>query len=156
MRAEYAQHLMFHGILIFLIGLLMGFCLFFGVFPNGRIGLVAHLEGVMNGMFLAIVGLLWHRLSLSAGQQRLTLGLALSAVYLNIFQAVWWAFLGRSTASPVFPADRPPFAIETLIMNVVLPALSIAFVGCCLMLLWGLRRGMAMQRASPAARPEVL
>lgn len=31
---------------------------------NPRMGLSAHLEGTMNGMFLVLLGLLWHKLAL--------------------------------------------------------------------------------------------
>lgn len=150
MRSEYGQHLMFNGILIFMLGLFTGFSIYFGVFPNGRIGLVAHLECVLNGMFLCVVGLLWTRMDLSRRLEKLTLALALSAVYLNIAQALWWAFTGRSRASPVFPADRIPNAIDGFVFNVILPALSVAFIGACIMVLYGLRRGLAAQRAAAA------
>ncbi len=156
MRSDYAQRLMFNGILVFLIGLFMGFFIYFGFFPNGQIGLVAHLEGVLNGLFLAVVGLIWQRMSLSRLQERLTIWFALTAVWLNIFQAAWWAFLGRSRASPVFPADRAPTQVETIFMfNVILPILSTCFVLTCLMVLWGLHRGMAAQRAKGAAPAEI-
>jgi hypothetical protein len=51
------------GILLFLIGLLTG--LFLPVLPYPRTGLAAHMEGVLNGMFLVLLGLIWSRLTLS-------------------------------------------------------------------------------------------
>jgi hydroxylaminobenzene mutase len=41
---------MWHGMLLFLLGLLTGFVE--QRFANVRMGLAAHLEGVMNGTFL--------------------------------------------------------------------------------------------------------
>jgi len=52
---QYAHWLIFLGILLFLFGLLVAF--FIPVMVNPRMGLSAHLEGTMNGMFLVILGL---------------------------------------------------------------------------------------------------
>jgi len=48
-----------------------------------RMALSSHLEGVMNGMFLVLVGLLWPRLSLSRRGQRWLPGLALYGTCAN-------------------------------------------------------------------------
>ena len=47
------RRLMWHGMFLFLIGLITGFLE--QHFANVRMGLAAHLEGVMNGIFC----LLW-------------------------------------------------------------------------------------------------
>ena len=48
------RRLMWHGILLFLLGLLTG--LAEDHFTNVRMGLAAHLEGLMNGTFLLALG----------------------------------------------------------------------------------------------------
>ena len=58
-----SDRLIFLGILLFLFGLFIG--LFIPVMTNPRMGLSAHLEGVMNGMFLVILGLIWYKLFLN-------------------------------------------------------------------------------------------
>jgi len=45
------RRLMWHGVLLFLLGLLTG--LVEQRFTNVRMGLAAHLEGLMNGTFLS-------------------------------------------------------------------------------------------------------
>src|SRR6202046_2668581 len=45
------------GLVLFVIGLLTGFAI--PVLKNPRMGLTSPLEGVLNGMFLALLGLLW-------------------------------------------------------------------------------------------------
>ena len=45
---------MWHGMFLFLLGLLTGFVE--TKFANVRMGLAAHLEGVMNGIFLLALG----------------------------------------------------------------------------------------------------
>jgi hypothetical protein len=49
--------LMWLGMLLFLLGLLTG--LAEQRFTNVRMGLAAHLEGVMNGIFLVALGAIW-------------------------------------------------------------------------------------------------
>ena len=48
------RRLMFHGMVLFLLGLGTGFAE--QHFANVRMGLAAHLEGLMNGIFLARAG----------------------------------------------------------------------------------------------------
>jgi hydroxylaminobenzene mutase len=50
---EAKRRLLWHGMLLFLLGLLTGFVE--QKFNNPRMGLAAHLEGVMNGIFQSSV-----------------------------------------------------------------------------------------------------
>jgi hydroxylaminobenzene mutase len=45
---------MWHGMFLFLLGLVTG--MLETRFTNMRMGLSAHLEGVMNGIFLVVLG----------------------------------------------------------------------------------------------------
>src|SRR5215469_3246156 len=51
------RQLMWSGMLLFLLGLVTG--LLEQRFTNVRMGLSAHLEGVMNGTFLVALGAIW-------------------------------------------------------------------------------------------------
>jgi len=51
------RRLMWHGMFLFLLGLFTGFAEH--SFANVRMGLAAHLEGVMNGTLLLAVGAIW-------------------------------------------------------------------------------------------------
>ncbi len=51
------RRLMWHGMFLFLLGLITGFIE--SRFANVRMGLAAHLEGVMNGIFLVALGAAW-------------------------------------------------------------------------------------------------
>jgi len=57
------RRLMWHGMFLFLLGLLTGFVE--TKFVNVRMGLTAHLEGVMNGIFLLALGAAWAEVRLS-------------------------------------------------------------------------------------------
>jgi (hydroxyamino)benzene mutase len=52
------RRVMWHGMFLFLLGLLTGFAE--PRFANMRMGLAAHLEGVMNGTFLIALGAIWN------------------------------------------------------------------------------------------------
>jgi hypothetical protein len=60
--------LMWHGMLLFLIGLVTG--LSERRFTNMRMALSAHLEGVMNGTFLIALGAVWGHVELPVGAVR--------------------------------------------------------------------------------------
>jgi hydroxylaminobenzene mutase len=51
------RRLIWHGMCLFLLGLLTGFME--ARVTNPRMGLAAHLEGVMNGTFLIALGAVW-------------------------------------------------------------------------------------------------
>jgi hydroxylaminobenzene mutase len=153
MKTEYAQRMMFHGIVVFMFGLLTGFFLYSGAMVNPQIGVITHLEGVLNGLFLVTLGVIWQRMSLTDRQQWRLMVLALACVYINYFQALWGAVMGRSRATTLFPADRVPFPLEKTVLDVVLLSMSVGFIVVCLMTLWGLHRGMAAQRGAAPARP---
>src|SRR5215831_249767 len=57
------RRIMWHGMFLFLLGLLTGFVE--QRFANIRMGLAAHLEGVMNGIFLLALGTAWTEVRLA-------------------------------------------------------------------------------------------
>lgn len=69
------------GSLLFLLGLLTG--LAGPKLKNPRMGSSSHLEGVMNGMFLVILGLAWPRLGLSHAWLAVTFWLIVYAGFAN-------------------------------------------------------------------------
>jgi len=81
------------GALLFLFALLVGFLV--SKFPVPRLGLSAHLLGVMQALFLILLGVLWPKLDLSQAASRLGVALALygcfAAWLANVLAAVWGA-----------------------------------------------------------------
>lgn len=73
------KRLTWWGTLLFMLGLLTGLMLAMmpGVVNNPRGVLAGHLEGVMNGMFLIIVGLMADRIRLSTRASSICVGLLL-------------------------------------------------------------------------------
>jgi (hydroxyamino)benzene mutase len=143
------RRLMFNGVLVFLLGLASGLILDFGLFTNARMGLAAHLEGVLNGMFLAVLGLIWPNVRLPPGVKSFARWLAVGGGYLNWIAAFWAAAMGRGRTSPIHPADRPNYIGEHLIVEAALAILALAFIVTCIVVLYGLRR-------QQSTKPEVV
>jgi hydroxylaminobenzene mutase len=79
------KRLTWWGTLLFLLGLLTGLMLAMapGVAANPRGILAAHLEGLLNGMFLIIVGLMADRVRLSRSASGVCVGLLLFGTFGN-------------------------------------------------------------------------
>jgi hypothetical protein len=77
------RRLMWHGMFLFLLGLLTGFAETH--FVNIRMGLAAHLEGVINGIFLLALGAAWNELRLAPAPKSATFWIALYGTYMNWF-----------------------------------------------------------------------
>ena len=60
MKNNHQQKLLLAGGILFFLGLLSGFII--PIMTNPRMGVSSHLEGVMNGTFLLVVGLAWEKL----------------------------------------------------------------------------------------------
>jgi (hydroxyamino)benzene mutase len=76
-----AHRLITWGMALFLIGLLTGFAI--PALANPRMGLTSHLEGLMNGTFLVVLGLVWTRLRVSERTLRIGFRLAVFGAYAN-------------------------------------------------------------------------
>src|SRR5713226_9196691 len=91
------QLLIRHGMLVFLLGLLTG-----TVVPwltNPRMGVAAHVGGVMSGMFLILVGLLWEQIKLSLRAEKAAFWLFLYAAYARWLAQLLAAWFGTSRAA---------------------------------------------------------
>ena len=99
MLSQPKQALLFHGAVLILLGLLSGLVVPF--VTNPRMGLSAHLGGVLNGMLLIVLGLAWPYAQLSSGLERMTTWLLLGSLY-----GIWGftllaAVFGTSQAAPI-------------------------------------------------------
>ena len=87
------RRLLRYGIVLFLLGLATGRLV--QSLPLPRMGLSSHLEDVMNGTFLVVLGLVWPHLRLHVLLLRTAYWLALVGTYLNwavtLAAAAWGA-----------------------------------------------------------------
>lgn len=127
------------GVLLFLPGLVTGFTL--PLMRAPRLGLSSHLEGVMNGMFLMGVGVIWPRLRLGAGTLRAAFWLAVYGTYTNWAATLLSGFWGAGAMMPLAGGGATGTATQELIMMVLLVSLAAAMVAVCILMLVGLRAG---------------
>jgi len=85
------RKLMAHGFLVFVASIMVGAVATW--LPAPRMGLSCHLNGLMNGMMLVLIGLVWSRLALSDFQKSLLFWLAIIGVYctftMHLFAAIF-------------------------------------------------------------------
>ena len=125
------------GILLFLLGLLGGFAVPSLAIP--RMGLSSHLEGVMNGLFLVVLGLVWPRLTLAATAATTLFWLAVYGTFANWAATLLAAFWGAGASMPLAGGAHRGSAAQELIIEALLISLALAMVAVCLLTLWGLR-----------------
>ena len=132
------RRLMFHGMLLFLLGLLTGFAE--QHFANVRMGLAAHLEGVMNGTFLVAVGAIWHYVRLSPKITTIAYWTLLYGSYMNWFMTMLAAIFGTGALSPITAPGRSGLPWQESVVTAGLMSVGIAIVIASLLVLWGLRK----------------
>ena len=88
------RRLLRHGFVLFLLALLTGLVAY-GM-ANPRMGVAAHVEGLMNGIFLMVLGLAWTRLGLSARGATWAYWAGLVGAYANGAVPLFSAAVGAS------------------------------------------------------------
>ncbi|MCC6144839.1 MAG: hypothetical protein IT368_13620, partial [Candidatus Hydrogenedentes bacterium] len=99
LAAIQSRRLLQLGILLFLVGLLTGFAM--PVFVNPRMGLASHLEAILNGIFLVVLGLLWERLALGRGALTFAFALVIYGTFANWLATFLGALWGAGTMMPL-------------------------------------------------------
>jgi hydroxylaminobenzene mutase len=147
METSQQQRLCFAGIVLFLLGLLAGFAS--PIFLNPRLGLSAHLEGVMNGMFLILIGLIWGRVALGPGARKLTFGLLLWGTFVNWLACILGAVTGASRMTPIAGAGHSAQAWQEGLVAALFGSVGISMLAALVLLGWGLRPELARNRMRP-------
>lgn len=132
------RRLMWHGMFLFLLGLLTGFAE--AKFANVRMGLAAHLEGVMNGIFLLALGSAWTKLQLSHGVERLAFWATLYGTYVNWLVTTLAAIFGTKALSPLTGTSHGGQRWQETMVTAGFMSVGIAILVAALLLLWGFRR----------------
>lgn len=133
------RRLMWHGMLLFLLGLLTGFAE--SNFANVRMGLAAHLEGVMNGIFLLALGSAWIKLRLSSAVEAVTFWMVLYGTYVNWLMTTVAAVVGTKALSPVTGTTQGGQPWQETMVTAGFMSVGLAIVVAAILLLLGLRRG---------------
>src|SRR5882724_6968055 len=98
------RRLMWHGMLLFFLGLFTG--LLEQRFANVRMGLAAHLEGVMNGILLLALGAAWNEVRLPHPIRVTAYRTALYGTYVNWLTTLIAAAFGTAANSPITSAGH--------------------------------------------------
>jgi hydroxylaminobenzene mutase len=131
------RRLMWHGMFLFLIGLVTGFVE--GRFANVRMGLAAHLEGVMNGIFLVALGAVWTEVRLPPLAKAIAYWTALYGTYVNWLVTTLAAAFGTSALSPITAAGHNGQPWQERLVTVGFMSVGIVIVASSVLVLWGLR-----------------
>ncbi|BBZ37940.1 hydrogenase [Mycobacterium conspicuum] len=134
------------GVFLFVIGLVTGTQE--RHFKNMRMGLSAHLEGVMNGMFLMALGAIWGEVNLPPSVQRTARWAMLYGTYGNWLFTSLGAVMGTAVANPILSQGHSGKPWQERVVGLGFRSMrNSLFVGLPLVL-WGLIRRRAEARES--------
>jgi (hydroxyamino)benzene mutase len=131
------RRLMWHGMCLFLLGLITG-----SVeqhFTNMRMGLAAHLEGVMNGTFLVALGAVWTEVRLSPPTESIVYRAVLYGTYGNWLVTTLAAVFGTAALSPITGAGHSGQPWQESFVMIAFLSIGITLVTSSALVLWGLR-----------------
>jgi hydroxylaminobenzene mutase len=122
---------------LFLLGLLTGFVE--PRFANVRMGLAAHLEGVMNGVFLLALGAAWNQVELARKVKATVFWGVLYGTYMNWVMTLFAAAFGTGALSPITAPGRHGLPWQESLVMAGFMSVGIAIVLTSVLVLWGLR-----------------
>lgn len=129
------------GILLFLLALFTG--MIFPQLKNPRMGLSAHLVGLIGGLFLMALGLIWKEVSLPRPLETLAFASGLFGAYANLITTFLAATFGTNRLTPLAGSGHLAAPLQENIVTGGLVLASVAMVTCCVLLLWGLHKSKA-------------
>jgi hydroxylaminobenzene mutase len=146
---RYVHRLVLLGLSLFLISLIIGMAI--PRFAVPRLALSAHLIGLLQGIFLIVIGMLWPRLSfgpIAAGFAfwLLVYG-CLAAWAANLLAAVLGA---GTTIVPMAAGGAHGSATEELTVMLILRSGGVALIAALALLVWGARRWSNGESRSPS------
>ncbi|MFN3667368.1 MAG: hypothetical protein ACK4S0_14480 [Sediminibacterium sp.] len=130
-----SAQLIFWGMVLFFLGLITGLLL--PAMTNQRMGLSAHLEGILNGLFLMLLGLIWPKVKCPPRVLNLIYILVLYAGFANFAAVLLAGFTGAGKMMPIAGGAEGAPTLE-LVISFFLVSLTIAILAAAVLLLYGL------------------
>jgi hydroxylaminobenzene mutase len=124
--------------ILFLLGLVTG--LFSSKLNNPRMGLAAHLEGLMNGTFLLALGCAWDQAHLSTRASGLAFGTALYGTYANWAVTLFAALSGTAAMTPLASGVHEGQPWQEILVACGFVSVALAMLISSAVLLFGFRR----------------
>src|SRR5215467_7817455 len=131
------RRLMWHGMFLLLLGMVTG--LAEPHFTNVRMGLAAHLEGLMNGILLLALGAAWTELRLAPRTKTIAYWTALYGTYVNWLFTIVAAVLGTAALSPVLGAGHGAPAWQESLVTAGFASIMVSILTATILILLGLR-----------------
>lgn len=125
------------GAVLVLLGLLTGLTVPMAALP--RMALASHLEGLLNGMLLIILGVIWDRLALGPRQRAAAFWLILYAAFANWAATLLSAFTGAAAMMPIAGGGSTAAAHLELVVSGLLWSLTFAILIGVGLVIYGLR-----------------
>ena len=125
------------GMLLFLLGLLTGLLIM--EMKNTRMGLAAHLEGIMNGTFLVVAGFVWNEFRISAGLRKTVFWTLLYGTFVNWLFTLLSAILGTSRMTPISGAGYSGTELNENLVSGGLVTVALTMVFSLAVIIYGLR-----------------
>src|SRR5689334_3094236 len=136
------RRLLWHGMFLFLLGLLTG--MVEQSFANPRMGLAAHLEGVMNGTFVIALGAVWNEVRLAGRWKTAAYWGTLYGTYANWAVTTLAAVFGAVAMSPITAAGREAAtAWKESLVTLGFLSVGVVMIAAVVLILFGLRRSAA-------------
>ena len=132
------RRLLWHGTFLVFLALSTGIFLPFFITP--RLGLAAHVGGMMNGTLIAVVGLFWGDLVLAPRTSRALYWALLYSGYANWAGLTLAALFGTSGSTPLLGAGRVGTPWQETLVAFCLMSGAIVILVAVVVVLMGLRR----------------
>lgn len=123
--------------LLFLLGLITGLIIM--SLKNPRMGLSAHLEGLLNGIFLVVAGFVWNELKIPALLKKILFGTLIAGAFFNWFITLLAAILGTSELTPLAGAGYFGTAFRENLIKAGLVVVVISMLFSLTVMVYGLR-----------------
>lgn len=139
MKTSASFRMVRYGVLLLFLGMLTGILVMH--VKNPRMGLSAHLEGVMAGMMLILLGgAVWERLSLPRLLSAAAFWLAVYSAYATWSYTLLGAILGTSKMTPIAGKGFSAPAWQEALVGGLLVSEVLCILALFPILLYGMRR----------------
>ena len=135
------RQLLWHGAFLFLLGLVTG--LIQQQLTNPRMGLSAHLEGLMNGTFLLAVGAAWNEVRLAPRSSAIAYWTLLYGTYGNWASTMLAALFGTAAMTPIASAGHKALPWQEALVTFGFVSIGVSMLVAVVLLLLGFGRRAA-------------
>lgn len=130
----------FNGLILFLLGLIIG--LVEGHVSNPRMGLAAHLEGLMNGIYLIALGSILGWVRLPPSLFSLAFWTTIYGAYANLAVTVFASLINASSFSPITGAGLHATLVQEYLVSFGFVTVGIAMLVSTCLFIFGMRKAI--------------